>query len=602
MNENSTSTMSATQVRLRDLNKKIADTTQILRNQHQVLQQRGMNLPSSALDGLRTLKTRADGLGRSILDSQVELQQLRRLAETTALINSAQETDAVLNEVMETVITLTQAERGYIMLKNHETGQLEFKVARGIDMSGSESDQKIISLSVVNQVAETGEPILTDNASTDARLSGSESIVGFALRSILAVPLKVRGEVIGVAYCDNRIMQGLFKSNELDLMTAFGQQAAVAIENARLFEDIRSQLAEIDEIRIRLDNIFSSIASGVITVNADDLVIVCNDAAVDITGTDNPIGRPLRDILPAMDEKFYDTLRKVRAEEEQILWNTETNVNGNGKRYWQVVASPLLGEEQIADGLAIVIDDLTERKAREDQLAEVGKYLPEALVANISSADSIDMSAQERNITALFADVRGFTSFSENLQPEDLMQIINRYLSVASDGINLYEGIVDKYMGDAVTGLWNTQLNPQEDHAQRAIQAAHSVMYDLFALHEVLAENEQLYFGIGIHSGPAVLGNVGGEGRVEFAALGEAMDDCKFLQESAGPGEIIISPQTYELIKDFFEAEAMEPKKMKPGYEHYTTIYKLGKRKKSLETSSLFVDQELLDLLSDLDD
>jgi adenylate cyclase len=303
-----------------------------------------------------------------------------------------------------------------------------------------------------------------------------------------------------------------------------------------------------------------------------------------------------------MDDTFYSNLTKVRSSETQVLWNTETTINGSGKRYWHVVASPLVGEEQIANGLAIVIDDLTERKAREDQLAEVGKYLPEALVANLSSADSIDMSAQERNITALFADVRGFTSFSENLQPEDLMQIINRYLSVASDGINLYEGIVDKYMGDAVTGLWNTQLNPQEDHAQRAIQAAHSVMYDLFALHEVLEANEQLYFGIGIHSGPAVLGNVGGEGRVEFAALGEAMDDCKFLQESAGPGEIIISPQTYELIKDFFEAEAIAPKKMKPGFEHYTVIYKLGKRKKSLETSSLFVDQELLDMLSDLDD
>ena len=67
----------------------------------------------------------------------------------------------------------------------------------------------------------------------------------------------------------------------------------------------------------------------------------------------------------------------------------------------------------------------------------------------------------------LFADVRGFTTFSEQLEPERLMEIINKYMSVASDAINLFEGVVDKYMGDAVTGLFNTPLNPQADHALR---------------------------------------------------------------------------------------------------------------------------------------
>ena len=249
--------------------------------------------------------------------------------------------------------------------------------------------------------------------------------------------------------------------------------------------------------------------------------------------------------------------------------------------------------------MAIVFDDLTDLKYRESQLAEAGKYLPDALVANLQSPEAIDMSPQEREITALFADVRGFTAFSQNLDPQELMRIINQYLSVASDAINLYEGIVDKYMGDAVTGLWNTQLNPQADHAVRAIQAAQSIMYDLFALHEVLADDQQLFFGVGIHSGQAVLGNVGSEERKEFAALGEAMDACKFLQESAGPGEIIISEETYQMVEEFYECEPMAPTKTKAGFEHFTTVYKVGRRKKGAGTQSLFVDQELLDLLND---
>lgn len=599
MNEQTTTSLSAVQVQLRNLKKRTEDVTELLRQHHQVLRQRGVNLPSSAIDGLRSLKTGIDGLSQSIVGSQIELQQLRRLAETSALINSAQETDEVLNQVMDTVIHLTQAERGYIVLRNRQTDELEFKVARGLTASESESSQKIVSWSVINSVAESGEPILTDNASADASINNSDSIVGFALRSILAVPLKVRGDVIGVAYCDNRIMQGLFKQQELELLTGFGQQAAVAIENARLFEDIRAQLAEIEEIQTQLFNIFASVATGVITVNGDDLVIVCNEAAEEITGSSEAIGRPLQEILPAVTPDFYNSLARVRNEGAQLLWNEEFVQNGSGKRYWQVVASPLRGEDQVNNGLAIVIDDVTERKAQEEQVKQLGTYVSRAVLADL---DSIDMSPQERTISALFADVRGFTSFSENLEPEELMQIINRYLSVASDGITLFEGIVDKYMGDAVTGLWNTQLNAHEDHARLAVQAAQAIIFDLYALHEVLNPDQQLYFGIGIHTGPAVLGTVGGQERVEFAALGEAMDDCKFLQESAGPGQIIISPQTYDLVKDFFEAEAMAPTKMKPGFEHYTTVYKVGKRKKSLDTGSLFIDDELRDLLAGLDD
>jgi adenylate cyclase len=602
MNDNATtSSMNAVQVQLKSLKKRTEDVNALLKQQHQILRQRGMNLPSTALDGLRTLRQGIDNLSRSILDAQVELQQLRRLAATSALINSAQETDEVLNQVMETVIQLTQAERGYIVLRNRETGELEFRTARGLSASESANGQRIVSWSIINQVADTGEPVLTDNASADSSINNSDSIVGFALRSILAVPLKVRGEVIGVAYCDNRIMAGLFKQNELELLTGFGQQAAVAIENARLFEDIRAKLATIEELQTQLYNIFASIATGVITVNGDDYVIVCNEAAEKITGSEYAIGQPLAEILPPVTATFYENLSQVRETQEQVIWAEKFEHEGIN-RYWQVVASPLRGESLVDNGLALVIDDLTARKAQEEQLKQLGTYVSDAILQNISSISAIDMSPTERTISALFADVRGFTSFSENLEPEDLMRIINRYLSVASDGITLFEGIVDKYMGDAVTGLWNTQLNMQEDHARLAVQAAQAIIFDLYALHEVLEPDQQLYFGIGIHTGPAVLGNVGGEGRVEFAALGEAMDDCKFLQESAGPGEIIISEATYELVKEFFEAEPIPPKKMKPGFEHYTTVYKVGKRKKSGQTASLFMDDELRDLLADLDD
>jgi class 3 adenylate cyclase len=124
-----------------------------------------------------------------------------------------------------------------------------------------------------------------------------------------------------------------------------------------------------------------------------------------------------------------------------------------------------------------------------------------------------------------------------------------------------------------------------------------NMVMDLYALHEVLPEEQRLFYGTGIHSGPAVLGNVGGSGREEFSAMGEAMEVCKVLQENAGPGEIIISKETYALVEEVFECEQIEPRKTK-GYD-IDVMYKVVSRKKGQNTGPLMLDPELLALLGD---
>lgn len=612
MTNDSSQPQTTGQQRLRQLTKQVDDLAQLLRTQREMLKQRGMNLPSGSLDNLRTLKARIDGLTRQYTNTMIELQRLRALAETTALINSALETNVVLNQVMDTVINLTGAERGYIVLKNRRTAEFDqFRVARGIDQGmltdpGDEPDGKrsefIVSRTIVNEVAETGEAVLTDNASQDDRYRGQQSIVGFALRSILAVPLKVRDEVIGVVYCDNRILAGLFQESDLDMLKAFSHQAAVAIENARLFEEMRRQLAQITEMRDLMDNVFDSIANGVLTLNGEGIVTTCNAAAASILGLnshDEAVDQHFADLMPPMDESFITVLEQVADDGQQRLIEVNPDFGGGNTRIWNVIVSSLRDEQGGSQGLALVLDDLTEKRRREAQLAELRRYLPGALVDNIQHIDEINIVGQERVITMIATDVRGFTSFSERLPPEKLMEIINRYLSLASDGINLYEGIVDKYMGDAVTGLFNTQLNPQDDHPIRAVRAALSIMYDLYALHEVMPEDQRLFYGIGIHTGSAYLGNVGSPDRQEFSALGEAATVAKFLESSAQAGEIIISKATYEHVKEFFDCESREPDRAKApaGIE---VIYRVIKRKKGINTGQLFLDPELAELLANL--
>jgi len=598
MAENATPTSSAAAELIADASKRLADITGLMRNQQDMLRSRGINLPTTAMDALRNLKRRLDALTRGVSDSRQELASLRALAETTALINSPQSTDDVLNAVMDTVIALTGAERGYIVLKNRENGELEFRVARGMDQSQLDNSKgRIISKSIVNRVADQGEPILTDNATDDPAYKDQASIVGFQLRSILAVPLKVRDEVIGVVYCDNRLAAGLFKQHELEVLKAFANQAAVAIENAKLFESARMRLNEIIELRDRMENLFASIANGVITLTDDGRILVSNAAAHEIAATDDLIGRSVYEVFPELSDLIDHTLSAVRSSGRQQVVDCSPLIQGT-TRHWTVIASQLRSEEGTS-GFAVVIDDITEKKQSESQLVEARRYLPSALVDSLGDVDINAVNIQEREITALFADVRGFTTFSENLEPEELMTVINKYLSLASDAINLFEGIVDKYMGDAVTGLWNTQLNPQGDHPNRAIQAAMQLVLDLHAQHEVLPPEERLFYGIGIHTGQAVLGNVGGTERKEFAALGEATDICKFLQEQAGPGEVIISEATMQEVEMMWEVEPAEIRRHKSGYEHIK-CYRVVKRKKG--AASMFVDEELLALLADDND
>ncbi len=170
--------------------------------------------------------------------------------------------------------------------------------------------------------------------------------------------------------------------------------------------------------------------------------------------------------------------------------------------------------------------------------------------------------------------MRGFTAFSETLQPEDLMETINKYMTVASRAFHTYEGIVDKFMGDAVVGLFNTQLNPHTDHALRAVSAALTIAQNVEALHGLLRTEHRLFFGIGVHTGMAVLGNVGSPRRKEFTAIGNSIQFAKLLQENALGGEVLISQDTYDLVRDHVQVEALEPRKAQDDL-NFTVMYRV---------------------------
>jgi len=157
---------------------------------------------------------------------------LYRLAQT---FNSSLDLDEVLNRVMDEVITATRAERGFVML--HEADEkLAFRVARGMEQETIDDPQFQISRSVVDRVARERQPIHTSDAQSDERFSMRQSVRFLGLRSILCVPLEIKDKLLGVIYVDNRLKVGIFTQADLELLTAIASSAAVAVENARLYQ------------------------------------------------------------------------------------------------------------------------------------------------------------------------------------------------------------------------------------------------------------------------------------------------------------------------------------------------------------------------------
>lgn len=171
-------------------------------------------------------------------------RQLGALVGVGSVINSSLGLERVLSEVMDRLVALMNAERGFLMLREAD-GNLRVQVARGMNQEDVTEDKFNVSNTVIKQVVVTGEAILTTNAQDDPRFGQQFSVATYHLLSILCAPLKIKDDLIGVIYVDNRIHSGMFQQSDFELISAFSNQAAVAINNARLFDDLQESNREL---------------------------------------------------------------------------------------------------------------------------------------------------------------------------------------------------------------------------------------------------------------------------------------------------------------------------------------------------------------------
>jgi adenylate cyclase len=359
---------------------------------------------------------------------QVLIQVAKALLQTEDL-------QSLLGVVMDMIFKYLPVERGLIILFD-ESGHPVPKLTKFLD--DSEAQDIPISRTILKMVADQQVALMTSNALEDARLLGGKSIAIHGIRSAMCVPLWNRQRVIGAVQVDSRIHIGSFKEEDLDLLTALANFAAVAIERAQLSEKIEQE-------------------------------------------------------------------RKIRSKME---------------RYH----SPA------------VIDEI---------------------VKGIISADETEIRNAELSI--MFADISGFTSVSETKKPEEVAEFLSHFFSCAVESIFAYGGTLDKFIGDAVMAFFGAPI-PQDDHADRAVLAG-LMMQRLVGdwnAERAKAGLEQVRIRVGINSGPAVVGNVGTEKRVDYTVLGSAVNIASRLESGvAKPGQLVISRNTFERLVGSFDTESL---------------------------------------------
>lgn len=240
-----------------------------------------------------------------------------------------------------------------------------------------------------------------------------------------------------------------------------------------------------------------------------------------------------------------------------LMMATEEISRGNYRHHVDLKRNDELGN------LAAAFNRMTGELWKNQLMQEsFGKYVgSEVLELIMANPQQTWLKGHRNEASILFADIRGFTSFSDTREPEVVVEMLNRYFEIATHIILAYGGYIDKFMGDAVLGVFGVPVF-RKDHAERAVRAALAMQDEL---QKARKNGIQMFdaIGIGIDSGIVVSGNIGSQAKMEYTVIGDSVNVASRLNAIAGPGDVIVSRNVYDSIETVATAEALPAQRIK---------------------------------------
>lgn len=496
---------------------------------------------------------------RMIQEQQAEAQIL----EVTTAISSELNLDALLQKIMEAVTAILSADRSTLFMHDAKTNELWSHVAQGLGMSEIRFPAH---LGIAGTVFTRGETINIPDAYADSRFNQDvDKKTGYKTDTILCMPVINRsGSTIGVIQVLNK-RGGPFSEVDEKRLKAFSSQASIAIENAKLFEDIVV-------MKNYNESILQSMSNGVIAVDSSLTISKINQAALrimDMAGQEEAIiGRDACDIFFGKNAWIAERLRSVESLRKQhVAMDADLWLHGDaaedvaaGKsasiNLQMVPHAGSAGEDSM--GSLVVLEDITNEKRLRGTMA---RYMTKELADKLLEEGEASLGGKMQMASVLFTDIRDFTSISEKLGAQDTVKMLNDYFGIMVDQILEHGGILDKYIGDAIMAVFGAPFSTEDD-ADNAVKTAIGMLQ---ALAQFNAERQRIgmmpiRMGLGINTDDVLSGNIGSLKRMDFTVIGDGVNLASRLEgaNKAYGTQVLVSALTVRALRGEYRLRELD--------------------------------------------
>ncbi len=492
----------------------------------------------------------------------IKLLELETLFDIGVAISSVLDVNELAEDVLFRAIGVLNASKGMFIRQNDQSPILDILSMFNWGDSKFLLSKKIDVLSKIND-GESGL-ILTSNDKTELQKKLKED-------NLLVVPLRAKENLLGfMILCNKETRSGVEDFNELDLdiLTSLSNQAAVAMDNAKLFK-------EITEAKQFNESILGSIATGVITINVLGEVDSVNKAGENILKMDKD--SIINNHYMFLFEKDPDVIEIITKTELSKKITTEINIpflTASQETIVNVSAAPRIDINGNTEGLVIAIEDISDVSKVKNTFK---RYVSKQVVDNLLEDETkLNLGGEEREVTILFTDIRGFTSMSENMEPEQVVMTLNEYFSEMIDIVFEHNGTLDKIIGDELMVVFGAPLAADDD-TERALNTAVEMQNKIKELNDIRKQRgeDPVLVGAGINKGFVVSGNIGSRDMMDYTVIGDTVNLGSRLCSAAGPGEIIVSKEVIKNQEDKFLFNELEPILVK-GKKDKINIFKVN--------------------------
>lgn len=476
-----------------------------------------------------------------------EMEFFNVVSEITAEIDLG----ALLQKVMSEATRMLNAERATLFLNDEKTNELFSKVGLGLAATEIRLPNH---LGIAGAVFTSRETINIPYAYADLRFNPSfDKKTGFFTRSILCVPvINKDGKIIGVTQVLNK-RSGPFTAEDESRLKAFTAQVSIALENAKLFDDVQN-------MKNYSESMLESMSNGVITLNEDGNIVTCNAAGLRILqlAPEAILKRKAADFFTGANGWIIEKILHVEESgKPDIIMDAEAEFAGT-RISVNLTLLPLVSAAKKNLGSMIIIDDITSEKRMKSTMS---RYMDPGLADQLLGGGDEILGGKSTVATVLFSDIRGFTTLTEELGAQGTVSLLNEYFTIMVDCIQKEGGMLDKFIGDAIMAAFGVPL-PHEDDEDRAVRAAIGMIRALYVWNcQRVAEGKKpVGMGIGLNTDTVVSGNIGSPKRMDYTLIGDGVNLASRLESLCKQyhANILISENTVRRLKGTYRIREVD--------------------------------------------